>query len=911
MAHLDRAAQQELLDLLAPLLQRAEDRCALLSLALGTTCPVLNRVDCSGAAEPFILRMTDELAAFGEIEADKPALWALLDVVRERVGVDRQTRIDALRPLLSAAPRSPPPLAGARLPSPLHLRVFLASPGDVADERALALKVLEQLQYDPLLRGRITVETVAWDKPGAGAPMLATLTPQAAIAQGLPKPSQCDILIVILWSRIGTPLPAEWQKPDGSPYLSGTEWEYHDALQAAEQNGRPAILVYRRDEEPSFKPSDPHFLEKYQQWQQVEQFFAAFQAPDGSIQRGYNPYDTPATFSRQLDLHLRELIRRRLDSHATPVVTEMARPATPIEKLPLWEGSPFPGLRAFTPQDAPIFFGRGRETDELIRKLADPANRFFAVVGASGSGKSSLVAAGLLPRLQDQAIGVRFTPGGASGNPFRALAEALAATLQDRSADDLELQLCAGSDALAELAGEILKSQPATADWLLFIDQFEELFTLIPEPRRGPFIHWLTTATRTPRLRLVATLRADFYAHCVAYAELAELLRSGSYPLAAPSLGALYEMISGPAERAGLTFEHGLIAQLLADTRTEPGALALLAFALAELYDGRTDDGRLTWAVYEGFHRVQGAIAQRAQAIYRTLASNAQAALGDVFWGLVEVDERGTATRRRAPLRLVTGSDAAKDLVNALTAGRLLVQDSGQDRQPVVEVAHEALLKNWKTLADWIEKASDDKRLLRQFRVAAADWQQHQRANHYLWPEERLRPVRAIVERLPLELDELEQDFLRPEQERLLAELDDPATGHKRRSDIGERLAEIGDPRPGVGVREDGLPDIVWCPVSGGEVTLEGVKGRFTVEPFWIAKYAITCLQYRRFLKAADGYQQDAWWTGLKRAEGAWEQRRKFGNHPADTIDWYQAMAFCRWLSTLSLSTCIGPTLII
>lgn len=87
---------------------------------------------------------------------------------------------------------------------PHHLRIFLASPGDVAEERQLALQVLEQLPYDPLLRGQVTLKAVAWDKPGAGVPLLATMTPQEAIAQGLPKPSECDIVIVILWSRLGT-----------------------------------------------------------------------------------------------------------------------------------------------------------------------------------------------------------------------------------------------------------------------------------------------------------------------------------------------------------------------------------------------------------------------------------------------------------------------------------------------------------------------------------------------------------------------------------------------------------------------------------------------------------------------------------------------------------------------------------
>jgi hypothetical protein len=102
-------------------------------------------------------------------------------------------------------------------PRPTHLRIFLASPGDVAEERAIAREVIERLPYDPLLRGRITVDLVAWDGPG-GAPMEATMTPQEAIARGLARPSECDIAVVILWSRMGTPLPADWEtKADGSP----------------------------------------------------------------------------------------------------------------------------------------------------------------------------------------------------------------------------------------------------------------------------------------------------------------------------------------------------------------------------------------------------------------------------------------------------------------------------------------------------------------------------------------------------------------------------------------------------------------------------------------------------------------------------------------------------------------------
>ncbi len=110
---------------------------------------------------------------------------------------------------------------------PCHLRIFLSSPDDVGDERGLALKVIDQLPYDPTLRGRVTFEVVAWDKPGAGTPLLATMTPQEAIDRGLPRPSECDLMVVIFWARMGTPLPPEYTKPDGSRYWLGTEYELY------------------------------------------------------------------------------------------------------------------------------------------------------------------------------------------------------------------------------------------------------------------------------------------------------------------------------------------------------------------------------------------------------------------------------------------------------------------------------------------------------------------------------------------------------------------------------------------------------------------------------------------------------------------------------------------------------------
>lgn len=169
-----------------------------------------------------------------------------------------------------------------------HFRIFMASPGDVNRERELALEVLEQLPYDPSLRQRVTVEAVAWDKKGAGAPLLANFSPQESISQGLPPPSECDIVVVIVWSRIGTPLSSEYKKANGELYLSGTEWEYEDAMEASKKDGKPKVLVYRRTELPAVNLGDPTFQEKYEQYLLVKRFFSSFNNPDGSIGKGYN-----------------------------------------------------------------------------------------------------------------------------------------------------------------------------------------------------------------------------------------------------------------------------------------------------------------------------------------------------------------------------------------------------------------------------------------------------------------------------------------------------------------------------------------------------------------------------------------------------------------------------------------------
>jgi formylglycine-generating enzyme required for sulfatase activity len=873
-----------------------------------------------------------------------------------------------------------------------HLRIFLASPGDVPAERKIAMEVISQLQFEPQFRGKVFLEPVAWDNPGAGTVMRATINPQHAIRRGLGEPAQCDIVIVIFWARMGTRLPdPPYHKASGEPYYSGAEWEYENALEGARRNQRPEVIVYRRTEDPLFSPRDPDFGSKVEQWKLVEEFFARFSDPKtGAILRGCNFYEKPDGFRQQFTKHLRDLVEELLSEPAAP----HPPPASPPPEL--WRGSPFPGLRAFTDKDAPIFFGRGRETDDLVERIN--RNRFVAVVGASGSGKSSLVWAGLIPALlkgnsirseraaSSDWLWLRLTPGGVGDNPFMALAaelrpylpgwEALTLDTVSGAGDQVELRpylprweardiaakvapdparikrikrrrrrrrkareiaerLEADPKALADLIPQILSGRPDSAELVLFIDQFEELVTVVAERYRVPFAAMLAEAVAGERVRAVATLRGDFYHRMIPISPvLVELLQNGSYPLGAPDPLSLEEMIVRPAERAGLQFDGDLAQRIVRDTGSEPGSLALMAYLLDELY-GRTADGRLTRKAYDDLGGVAGAVGQRAEQVFASLSPEAQSALPQVFRRLVRVDDAGTATRRRALRADIVRSapQAAEELLTKFTEARLLVTDTQPNTLTIevaqvplrekaggtpvlpanatVEVAHEALLRKWARLATWIRQAQNDLRLVDQVKLASDEWERNSRKDPYRWLDERLQALYEAIDRLAIdeeqEFSAAQREFVRRESDRLLEEIQRPETSHDRRRSIGERLAGIGDPRPGVGLRPDGLPNIEWCKVdfegrSSVEVQIESV-GKVRVNlPLYIARYPVTYRQFQAFVEEQDGYHNPEidWFQGLAGREedkALGEQRFIFSNHPRETVNWYEAMAFCRWLS--------------
>ncbi|MDX1654382.1 MAG: ATP-binding protein, partial [Candidatus Competibacteraceae bacterium] len=415
----------------------------------------------------------------------------------------------------------------------------------MADERALALQVIESLNNDPLCPPGIRLEPVAWDRPGGGPPLDTWLSPQEAINRRMPLPSQCQILVCILWTRIGTPLPQDSELTDTDPPLTGTQWEFRDAMNA---DPRPLALTYRCLREFRLPPTATDKRKRIEQMEGVDAFFAGFRDQQGVHRLSKMIYTEPGEFKTKLEHHLRAFLKELADTDGYAQDSRGRRR----------EINPYPGFQAFRRDQAEFFFGRERQTDQLIRKLRDSRARFVSVIGPSGSGKSSLVWAGLLPRLEQGAISkvrdwrVLACRPTDFDDPFQSLAFAGARLLEPspwRPRDKAQA-LAAAPVALGGLVEDVLAHRPDSAECLLFVDQFEELFTQVEQRHRGPFLDLLAHSRKIDRLRIVITMRSEFAGRFGQWPQLADLLNAdGTLWLTAPGHLQLEQMIRRPAER--------------------------------------------------------------------------------------------------------------------------------------------------------------------------------------------------------------------------------------------------------------------------------------------------------------------------------------------------------------------------
>ncbi|MBX3083226.1 MAG: protein kinase [Anaerolineae bacterium] len=464
--------------------------------------------------------------------------------------------------------------------------------------------------------------------------------------------------------------------------------------------------------------------------------------------------------------------------------------------------NPYKGLRAFQQADSDDFFGREQLTDQLAARLLeqDDYRRFLAVVGPSGSGKSSVVRAGLIPALRRGLIAgssnwfvVEMIPG---PRPLDELAAALTRVAVNPLTDDTLKQLRDSHEGLLKVVEAALPADPQY-QLLLVIDQFEEVFTLLEnEDERNHIMLMLIKAALDPqsRLRVIVTLRADFYDRPLLYPRFGEMMRRRTEVVLPLKVEELRRAIVSPAERVGMYCEDELITAIIDDVGEQPGALPLMQYALTELFE-RRQGRRLALAAYKESGGVLGALARRAEELYKGLDEAGQAACQQLFLRLVTLGEGTEDTRRRVQrgeLSSLGHDNAAQDTVlDEFSKYRLLTFDRDPTtRDQTVEVAHEALIRTWGRLREWLNTSREDLRTQRRLQQSATEWINAKRDRSFLTVGARLTQFENLKTESAVVLNSEERDYL----EASLAERDRLEAAEKERSarelDLARQTAE-------------------------------------------------------------------------------------------------------------------------
>jgi WD40 repeat protein/serine/threonine protein kinase/DNA-binding XRE family transcriptional regulator len=472
--------------------------------------------------------------------------------------------------------------------------------------------------------------------------------------------------------------------------------------------------------------------------------------------------------------------------------------------------NPYKGLRAFSEADAEDFFGREILVQQLLARMSEGGEltRFLAVIGPSGSGKSSVVKAGLIPALKrggllgsENWFYLDIIPG---PNPFEELEAALLRVAVNPPNSLLD-QLKSGNNGFVRTINRILPPDQGV-ELVLVIDQFEELFTMVKnEAERALFLNNLVVACldERSRVRVIINLRADFTDRPLRYIDFGELVQQRNELVMPLTPEEVERAIAGPARRVGLRLEPGIISVILHDLGDQPGTLPLLQYALTELFEQR-EGNLITKAAYQSIGGVFGALERQAEEIFTKLGENEQALARQMFLRLVTPGEGTEDTRRRVLQtelidlvidnhQLASGShyDQLVKIMEDFGRSRLLSFDHDPvSRTPTVEVAHEALIREWARLRKWLLENREDVRIERQLATIAADWQFADCDASYLLTGARLTQIESWAESTTIALTQEEHTFLDAsitEKQRIEAE---ERARQQREIEVINKLAE-------------------------------------------------------------------------------------------------------------------------
>ncbi|HEU4732794.1 MAG TPA: serine/threonine-protein kinase, partial [Kofleriaceae bacterium] len=482
------------------------------------------------------------------------------------------------------------------------------------------------------------------------------------------------------------------------------------------------------------------------------------------------PSDVPRELIQVVDRCLLKTKEQRWQSAAELLAAlELFLPGRRTQTLQLDE-SPYAGLSSFQESDAGKFFGRNREVAAMVTRIRD--RPMMAVVGSSGVGKSSFVRAGLVPALKRsgelwESLVVR--PGRA---PLDALAGiiapmvATAANLADEVDEQKKLV-----DTLRREPGHLghvlrLRARRDNRRLLLFVDQFEELYTQVPDPAdRAAFTACLSAIAddATSPLRVVLSIRSDFLDRVAEDQEFLSELTQGLFFLGPPSREGLRDAITQPAEMAGFRFElPATVEDMLDHLETTPGALPLLQFAAAKLWENRDNARRLlTHASYSAMGGVAGALASHADRFVAELGAHKTPLVRALLLRLVTAERTRAIVPISELLELSREVGEIQRLIDQMVDARLLVvQTIEGGKGSTVEIVHESLVQGWPTLRRWLDENQDDAALVDQLRIAARQWQQKSFDAGLLWRGEAASEAKKFRARYKGPLSDVERGFL-------------------------------------------------------------------------------------------------------------------------------------------------------
>ena len=575
------------------------------------------------------------------------------------------------------------------------IRVFPSSPSDVQDERAAVSRVIARLGVT--YAEFVDLQIDPWESHFYEA--------NRSFQQGIEAMSQYDVVVGVLWKRIGTPLSTQQlRRADGSAYESGTAFEIETALESAAIGGRPSVLVFRRTTPVLFTEQGVD-AERAQKSALDAWWNRTFRDAAGSFVRGYQEYDSVETFEQDLETALVEWMVKRKTIPAGPMWNIADR------------GSPYPGLIAYNERWASVYFGRSlavaQALDELLSVTQRPGRLpVLFIVGPSGCGKSSLALAGLVPRIMKGVAGHEQTQWRVcvvppSKDALNALAWQLFASAalpelvdspQKTPQGWIALAVASAGLAVESIAWAIARAGQASGRNIKLLVVIDQVESLVGDVRAEPIAAILLAICAQSLGWVVATLRSDKYEALIADAAWRELKARGStFDLPLPGRAEMTDIVYGPARAAGLRFEESgtrsVARELIAGT-PGPDALPLLQMTLNALFSLRNDH-ELTLGALDSIHGIDGAIASYADSVLKSIDPVVAAALPTLLQLLVAevgTDHAGHTTFSvRSVVQDELANNAQRSLTNLLVDAFLLVRD----RVGNLRLAHEALIRQW------------------------------------------------------------------------------------------------------------------------------------------------------------------------------------------------------------------------